>query len=268
MALYKSNQSDCVKKCNINCFASEWIWMTSQKRSINSAQVLALLLLLLSLLLGSSLSLSVASLFCIRTVSLNAAMSSVISLATTMNSQLDPKAILKHAMEIMMPDAVPAHCISHATKYPNGVLQLNGHLPHTHTHKWEQVEQIFGIIRANIISISHAHTKSYKMKRMILLPIPKCNNWQPNRAVQVASKWWKLPTIPRQTIQWIVRCFHLNFYRGSLNPVLRHTKSIETTKYIKIVKLYFILSILNSFLSATMISWYPLFSMNRSQFSM
>lgn len=69
-------------------------------------------------------------------VLLNAAMSSAISLAITMNSQLDPKAILKHAMEIMMPDAVAAHCTSHATKYPNKVLQLKGHLLHTHENKF------------------------------------------------------------------------------------------------------------------------------------
>lgn len=59
---------------------------------------------------------------------LNAVTSRVISLAITMKSQLDPKMILKHGMAVVTAAKDPASYTIQSIKYPNGVLQSNGHL--------------------------------------------------------------------------------------------------------------------------------------------
>lgn len=45
-----------------------------------------------------------------------------------MKSQNDPKIELKNSVAFPAAIAIPDDCMSHATEYPSGVFQLNGHL--------------------------------------------------------------------------------------------------------------------------------------------
>lgn len=129
--------------CNFtHCFASEWFWMIAQSCFTNSARPLSFGVLTVLLL--------------------NLDTSFVMSPAITMKSQIEPKIILKQSMAIVVPATHPIYCACHTTKYPNGVLQSNGHL-FIHTHK--RIIEQFALFRFQSIQIYHFIADRYEPSR-------------------------------------------------------------------------------------------------------
>lgn len=92
----------------IYCFAFVCAWTISQNRFVNCPQQWRV--------------------DAIRTSTLNATKSFVMSSATNMKSQQDPKTRFRNCGTTNAMHRFPAHWARIATKYPIGVLQLNGHL--------------------------------------------------------------------------------------------------------------------------------------------